>query len=254
MRRSRARPDRFFCARLRAQRVFLEFAITTRPRDPKDRLLQRHPPRGSCRPSQRPPRGAFLISSLIGESMFFDLLFGPPGSTPWWPGTTAPNLLTNPSGPAAPSQALGQLSLPPPPQSPSLASGLPLVSSNAFSSGATNNSVPTAAPMRSVLFSASSSPTNAGAFGGDPANQDQASQSLVSSGLPISKSGAPFFPPPPQLSNPRDQALAAARLVAPNLVDYFTKPLPPPLPFPATPGKIPSGNFNPTPEGRSSTR
>jgi len=102
-----------------------------------------------------------------------------------------------------------------------------------------------------VLFGASSTAPNPGTFsnggapGHDLTNQDQEPQSLVSFGLPISKSGAPFFPPPPQLSNPYDQALVAARLVAPNLVDYFTKPLPPLPLFPSAPGKIPSGDFNP---------
>jgi hypothetical protein len=58
--------------------------------------------------------------------------------------------------------------------------------------------------------------------------------------LPISKSGQPFVPPRPRLSTAHEQALYAARLLSPNLVDYFTKPVPPPPPFPATPGKIPS--------------
>jgi hypothetical protein len=42
------------------------------------------------------------------------------------------------------------------------------------------------------------------------------------------------------LSTAREQALYASRLLAPNLVAYFNDPLPPPRPFPATPGKIPS--------------
>jgi hypothetical protein len=33
--------------------------------------------------------------------------------------------------------------------------------------------------------------------------------------------------------------------LSPNLVDYYTKPLPPPPPFPSTPGKIPSVDSNP---------
>jgi len=60
------------------------------------------------------------------------------------------------------------------------------------------------------------------------------------SGLPLSKSGQPFVPPRPQLSTAYEQALYAARLLSPNLVDYFTKTPPPPPPFPTTPGKIPS--------------
>jgi hypothetical protein len=42
------------------------------------------------------------------------------------------------------------------------------------------------------------------------------------------------------LSTAREQALYASRLLVPNLVAYFNDPLPPPPPFPATPGKIPS--------------
>ena len=58
--------------------------------------------------------------------------------------------------------------------------------------------------------------------------------------MPLSKSGQPLVPPRPQLSTAQGQALYAARLLSPNLVDYFTKTLPPSPPFPATPGKIPS--------------
>jgi len=78
---------------------------------------------------------------------------------------------------------------------------------------------------------------------------DQAAKDLIAPGLPISKSGAPFFPPPPQPSlvppSLSRSLLDIASLVAPNLVDYFTKPVPPQAPFPSTPGKIPSGDFNP---------
>jgi hypothetical protein len=58
--------------------------------------------------------------------------------------------------------------------------------------------------------------------------------------LPLSKSGQPLVPPRPQLSTAQEQALYAARLLSPNLVDYFTRTLPPSPPFPSTPGKIPS--------------
>jgi hypothetical protein len=79
------------------------------------------------------------------------------------------------------------------------------------------------------------------------------SADLIGPGLPISKSGTPYFPlppppyfpPPPQLSPSAPQWLDVARWVTPGLVDYFTKPAPPPAPFPSTPGKIPPVDANP---------
>jgi hypothetical protein len=74
---------------------------------------------------------------------------------------------------------------------------------------------------------------------------------LAASGLPLSKSGVPFAPlspylpqyPRPSLS--QEPAFVLARLIAPNIVDYFTKPTPPPQwVFPSIPGKIRS-NDNP---------
>jgi len=146
---------------------------------------------------------------------------------------------------AAPAQPFARPPFAAPPQTLPLALGFPSVSSNSPAGGGINSPATPATPTRSVLFNTSSAAPNAGAFGPDPVNQDQVSQSLISSGLPLSKSGAPFFPPPPQLANAHDQALAAARLVAPNLIDYLTKPLPPEQPFPSAPGKIPSADYNP---------
>jgi hypothetical protein len=78
---------------------------------------------------------------------------------------------------------------------------------------------------------------------------DQVAENLVAPGLPVSKSGAPFFPPPPQPSivppTLSRSWLDIASLVAPGIVDYFTKAVPPQAPFPSTPGKIPSADFNP---------
>jgi hypothetical protein len=95
-------------------------------------------------------------------------------------------------------------------------------------------------PTRSVLFNHSPATWDTGASDRDQANLDQTAQGLGASGLPISKSGAPLAPLPPVLSTAREQALYAAQLLSPNLVDYFTKTLPPSPPFPSTPGKIPS--------------
>jgi hypothetical protein len=99
---------------------------------------------------------------------------------------------------------------------------------------------PAATSPRSVLFAQSPEFWGLGARDHDPANLDQAAWSLGPSELPISKSGQPIDPPRPQLSTAQEQALYAARLLSPNLVDYFTKTLPPPAPFPSTPGKISS--------------
>src|SRR5205807_6856425 len=83
----------------------------------------------------------------------------------------------------------------------------------------------------------------------DPDDSDQITRDLAAPGLPISKSGTPFFPPPPQPSivppSLTRSWLDIASFVAPNIVDYFTKPVPPQPPFPSTPGNIPSTDYNP---------
>jgi hypothetical protein len=101
---------------------------------------------------------------------------------------------------------------------------------------------PTAVPTRSVLFNQPPAPRDLGARERDLADLDEAAWNASPSGLPLSKSGQPMFPPRPELSTSYEQALYAAHLLSPNLVDYFTKEIPPPPPFPATPGKIPSLN------------
>ena len=71
---------------------------------------------------------------------------------------------------------------------------------------------------------------------------DSVAQGLGADGLPLSKSGVPYVSPSvsPQLSFEPPQWLDVARLLAPNIVDYLTKPPPPTPPFPPIPGKIPS--------------
>jgi hypothetical protein len=97
---------------------------------------------------------------------------------------------------------------------------------------------PAATPPRSVLFNQPPAPWDLDARERDLANLDQTAQSSGISELPISKSGQPIIPPPPPLSTAHEQAVYGARLLSPNLVDYFTKTLPPAPPFPSTPGKI----------------
>jgi hypothetical protein len=107
---------------------------------------------------------------------------------------------------------------------------------------------PAAVPLRSVLFNRPQAPWDLDARERDLQNLDQSAQSLGISELPISKSGAPYFPPPlppPKLSIPSLTWLDVARFLSPNLVDYFTKTPPPPPPFPSIPGKIPSADSNP---------
>jgi hypothetical protein len=109
---------------------------------------------------------------------------------------------------------------------------------------ANSTDAPAAAPTRSVLFDRPPAPLDPGALERNLANPDQTAQSLGVSDLPISKSGVPYFPPPvpppPRLSIPPVTSLDVARFLSPYLVDYLTKTLPLPAPFPPTPGKIPS--------------
>jgi hypothetical protein len=112
-----------------------------------------------------------------------------------------------------------------------------------LSGPANSPDAPAAAPTRSVLFNRPLALSDPGALERDLANPDQTAQSLGISNLPISKSGVPYVPPPPplpRLSIPQLTWLDVARFLSPNLVDYFTKTLPLPPPFPSTPGKIPS--------------
>jgi hypothetical protein len=139
-----------------------------------------------------------------------------------------------PGAPRAPST----LGLPAPPSLTPL--GPPLDSSSRPPASPSDASVAPASRTRSILFNHSPAPWIPSAGNSGAANVDQTAQSLGVSGLPLSKSGQPFLPPRPQLSTAYEQALYAARLLSPNLVDYFNKPLPPPPPFPSAPGKIPS--------------
>jgi hypothetical protein len=91
-----------------------------------------------------------------------------------------------------------------------------------------------------VLFNGPPAPWELRAPTSDWGSPDQTAK-LFGSELPLSKSGVPTASPYPQLSISRQQWLDTAHLVTPNIVDYFTKPVPPPPPFPSTPGKIPSG-------------
>jgi len=79
----------------------------------------------------------------------------------------------------------------------------------------------------------------------DAAARDAGAQELGADELPLSKSGTPVASSPPQLSITPEQWLDAARLLSPNLVDYYTKSPPPPPPFSSAPGKIPSLDSNP---------
>jgi hypothetical protein len=115
----------------------------------------------------------------------------------------------------------------------------PVTSSSLFGGSPDGSKAP---PPRSVLFRQSPAIFD---LGGHDFDLDQSPLSLGLSDLPISKSGEPYFPAPPPLSHSPDQVLAASRVLAPNLVDYFTKSVPPPPAFPSTPGKIQSWDYNP---------
>jgi hypothetical protein len=136
------------------------------------------------------------------------------------------------------SQSL--LAPPAPMQSPPVAGDVPFDPSGNPATGSADTLPGAAPPGRSVLFKQSPAPWDPGALDRALANLGQSGQTLGLSDLPLSKSGAPFVPAPPQLSISPEQWLNFAHLLSPNLVDYFTKTPPLPPPFPATPGKIPS--------------
>jgi hypothetical protein len=121
-------------------------------------------------------------------------------------------------------------------------------SSSGPASGPTGGATPPAAPPRSVLFN---QPQPSWDFDAALIARQRAAAALdagadeIGAGeLPRSKSGAPYAPPsfspalPLSFEPPGWRDIA--HLLSPNIVDYFTKTLPPAPPFPATPGKIPS--------------
>jgi hypothetical protein len=156
----------------------------------------------------------------------------------------APDTWPAPGWPAVPSPfaPLAQSQGPLPAGGPDISNGLV--------PSPTDSSATPAPPQRSVLFNGVPPAWDLGAHllerDRDAATLDSTAQGLGPAELPLSKSGAPYVSPNPQpsiisqLSIEPWQWLDAARLLSPNLVDYFTKTLPPAPPFPSTPGKIPS--------------
>jgi hypothetical protein len=145
--------------------------------------------------------------------------------------------------------------LPPFPPLPNpFAVGSTAPSSSSGPASGPNGSAPPPAPPRSVLFnqpqpswdfdSALIARQRAGAA------LDAGAQELGAGELPRAKSGAPYAPwnfspaPPPSL-RPTQWPGVVARLLAPNLIDYYTKSPPAPPPFPSSPAKIPSIDSNP---------
>ena len=71
---------------------------------------------------------------------------------------------------------------------------------------------------------------------------DASARALAAPNLPVSKStGAPYFPPPaqPTISGAqwREIGTEVGSVVAPDLTNYLTKTIPPPI-YPSTPGKM----------------
>ncbi len=141
----------------------------------------------------------------------------------------------------------------PPLPNPFAAAGLVPDSSSDPTSGPTGSATPPAALPRSVLFNQPQPNWDLGsallARQRDAAALDAGAQELGAGELPRSKSGLPFAPPTfssaPPLSFDAPQWPDIARLLVPNLVDYYTKSPPSPPPFPSLPGKIPSIDSNP---------
>jgi hypothetical protein len=191
-------------------------------------------------------------AAQLGAMAWHPPIFSDDWPPPTLPPARTPTLgLSVPPGWPDPLQStptLAQSISPPPPgainnlpalQSPFAlgAPGLDLSGGPPFSSAYTPPGA--APPTLSVPFNPSRGPGEPGAPDPTLANLGQSGQTLGLSDLPLSKSGVPFLPPPPQLS---EQWLSVAHLLSPNLVDYFTKTPPPAPPFPAISGKIPSGN------------
>jgi hypothetical protein len=130
------------------------------------------------------------------------------------------------------------------PQSPgpTAAGASPLGPWNGVSIASAQGPETAAPPTRSVLFNHAPAAWDPVAPDRNAANLDQTARTLGLSDLPLSKSGAPFVSPPPQLSITPQQVLDVAHVVSPNLVDYFTKTPPPPPSLPSTPAKIPSSD------------
>jgi hypothetical protein len=129
------------------------------------------------------------------------------------------------------------------------AAGAPALDSASSLRPGSNYSAPTpTSPPRSVLFNRPQPDWDLGpalmARKRYAAALDSVAQGLSADGLPLSKSGVPYVSPSVsaalQLSFEPPQWLDVARLLAPNIVDYLTKPPPPTPPFPPIPGKIPS--------------
>jgi hypothetical protein len=172
---------------------------------------------------------------------------------------TAPTFASNPALPLTYQPHLGGSAPPsyladPPPPYQSLFASLPQLQGptlTGFSALTPWNSPPAipfqypaaaAPPTRSVLFNQAPAAWDPGAPDQNATNLDQTARTLGVSDLPLSKSGVPVVSPPPQLTTTRQQWLDVAHLLSPNLVDYFTKTLPPAPPLPPTPGKIPSSD------------
>jgi hypothetical protein len=203
--------------------------------------------------------GGGLFDSLAGLSAgntdappsIFSAIARPPYAAPM-PGSNpslSPSYPPHLGGSALPSYLAG----PPPPDptlfawlpqlpGPTAAGDSPLGSWNGVPAASSQGPATAAPPTRSVLFNDAPAAWDPGAPDRNAANLDQTARTLGLSDLPISKSGATVVSPPPQLSITPQQGLDIAHLVSPNLVDYFTKSLPPAPPLSSTPGKIPSAD------------
>jgi Restriction endonuclease fold toxin 7 len=182
-----------------------------------------------------------LASDPEPTSPFGDGLFsGNPAASAALPG--------RPGASPAPGWPVTQSFLPPLPslQSPFAVGGPTFDGSSSLRPSPTDSPAAPMAPQRSVLFNRPPPDWDLGsasmARDRDAAALDSTAQGLGANGLPRSKSGAPYVSPAPQLSFEPPQWHDVARLLAPNIVDYLTKPLPPTPPFPPTPGKIPSSD------------
>ncbi len=134
----------------------------------------------------RPPYAASMPGSNPSSS---------PSYPPYLGGSALPSYLADPPPPPDPTLFAWLPQLP----GPTAAGDSPLGPWNGAPIASSQGAATAASPTRSVLFNHAPAAWDPGAPDRNAANLDQTARTLGVSGLSLSKSGAPFVSPPPQL-------------------------------------------------------